>query len=208
MTRFFTDGLERLPDGRQVAPAASRNALAIYEVLADHLPPSGGMFEIASGTGQHAAHFAAVFPNWLWQPSEVDENRFASIRAWARASKGQIEEPVLFDASADPYPFAPDAILLVNVLHLMPAPVSEAIVKQAVRALSARGRGFFYGPFMRAGTYASDGDKRFDQSIRARDPVAGYVDDRAMESWINAAGGRVIERREMPANNLMWVFGG
>ncbi|MFN7238555.1 MAG: DUF938 domain-containing protein, partial [Brevundimonas sp.] len=48
------------PDGARSSPAAARNALAILEVLKAVLPPRGEVLEIASGTGQHAAAFAAA----------------------------------------------------------------------------------------------------------------------------------------------------
>ena len=51
-------------------------------MLKDVLPRSGLVLEIGSGTGQHAAHFAAYLPRLIWQPSDLPEN-FSSIRAWA-----------------------------------------------------------------------------------------------------------------------------
>jgi len=47
---------------RRHAPATTRNRDAIAAVLADWLPPAGKALEVASGSGEHAVHFAAVFP--------------------------------------------------------------------------------------------------------------------------------------------------
>mgnify|MGYP006278547191 FL=1 len=52
-------------DARRHSPAAERNAAPILAALQRLLPPSGLLLEIASGTGQHAAHFSAGLPGWL-----------------------------------------------------------------------------------------------------------------------------------------------
>jgi hypothetical protein len=44
------------------APATLRNRDAIAAVLGDWLPASGTVLEVASGSGEHAVHFAAAFP--------------------------------------------------------------------------------------------------------------------------------------------------
>ena len=53
------------------SPAAERNRQPIADVLARVLPPAGLVLEIASGTGQHAEHFARALPALTWQPSEL-----------------------------------------------------------------------------------------------------------------------------------------
>ena len=61
------------------SPAAERNQAPILDVLRGLLPDSAGVLEIASGTGQHAAHFAAAQPRWVWQPSEGDAQALPAI---------------------------------------------------------------------------------------------------------------------------------
>ena len=48
------------------APAALRNREPIANVLTDWLPVSGSVLELASGTGEHAVHFARRFPNLVY----------------------------------------------------------------------------------------------------------------------------------------------
>ena len=58
----------------QCAPSADRNKEPIAAVLAKYAPFAGGtpamLLEVASGTGQHAAHLATAFPHVVWQPTE------------------------------------------------------------------------------------------------------------------------------------------
>ena len=63
------------PDPRLYAPATARNRDPILDVLRRVLPPSGLVLEIASGTGEHAVHFAAAFPGLIYQPSDPDPDR-------------------------------------------------------------------------------------------------------------------------------------
>ena len=44
------------------APATLRNRDAIAAVLGDWLPASGTVLEVASGSGEHAVHFASALP--------------------------------------------------------------------------------------------------------------------------------------------------
>jgi len=67
---------------KQHAPAALRNREPIAEVLAQELPASGTVLEIASGTGEHAVFFASRFPALRWQPTDPSAEALASIAAY------------------------------------------------------------------------------------------------------------------------------
>ena len=68
-------------DLRWHSPAADRNKGPIACELQRLLPPRGQLLEIASGTGQHAAHAATALPGWRWQPTDADPGALASIAA-------------------------------------------------------------------------------------------------------------------------------
>lgn len=63
------------------APAAERNKGPILDVLLKILGPnfSGRILEIASGTGQHVAHFAKTFTKATFQPTEYDEQELGRL---------------------------------------------------------------------------------------------------------------------------------
>ena len=68
---------------RLESPAASRNEAPIREVLARVLPGGAGdVLEIAAGTGQHAVHFAAAFPEKVWWRTDIDDCCLSSVEAW------------------------------------------------------------------------------------------------------------------------------
>lgn len=50
--------------------ACERNRDPILAVLRGHLQDRSRVLEIGSGTGQHAAYFAAQLPHLLWQASD------------------------------------------------------------------------------------------------------------------------------------------
>jgi len=79
--------VEHGSDERMFAPYAERNKAPIFDVLNEVFPENADVLEIASGTGQHCAHFAAQRPDWSWQPSEIDPERIKSINAYQDASQ-------------------------------------------------------------------------------------------------------------------------
>lgn len=190
------------------APATARNRDAIAAVLADWLPPSGTILEVASGSGEHVVHFAAVFPHLLWQPSDPDPAGFASIAAWsAEAGLPNIASPLALDAAAPEWPVErADAILCINMVHISPWEATLGLFAGAARLLAPGAPLILYGPYVEPGVPTVESNQAFDASLRARDPAWGLRDTDAVRAAATAAGFAFAERRAMPANNLMLLF--
>jgi len=55
------------------SPSAAQNAAPIFDQLLPRLAPGSRVFEIGSGTGQHAVHACTRRADLVWQPSERPE---------------------------------------------------------------------------------------------------------------------------------------
>jgi len=203
--RLPDSGAETLPDGRRMVPSAARNAGPILEQL-QGLGLAGRLLEIASGAGLHAARMAGPL-GLIWQPTDVETANFASIWAWAATAPAEIRPPLTLDATQAGWAAQVgqwDAILLVNLLHLIPAPGAETLLAELPKALAPGGTACLYGPFLRDGHATSPGDAAFDASLRAQNPEIGYKD----LDWVLAQlhlGGLQVQITQMPANNLLLV---
>ena len=199
-----------MADARRHAPAAERNREPILGVLRRVLPARGVVLEIASGTGQHVAHFAATLRDPAFQPSDRTDQDFASIRAWSAAAKlTNVRAPIVLDVTADPWPDAVDtvdAILNANMIHIAPWEACLGLMRGAGAHLAPGGVLVTYGPYKRGGVHTAPTNEAFDLDLRARDPRWGVrdLDDVAR---VAAEHGLVLEERvAMPANNLTVVF--
>lgn len=191
------------------APSAARNMEPIAAVLTRHLPATGQILEIASGTGQHICNYSIRFPGLKWQPSDMNPDNIATITAWAESSGAtNLHPPIILDATSQGWSKQwgeQDAILLINLLHLISNPETEALLDEVNRALAPGGRFMLYGPFRRGSAFASDGDKAFDAALRAQDPLIGYKDIEMIATRLADTGLSILDRIEMPASNIMMV---
>jgi hypothetical protein len=197
-----------LSDDRRSAPHVARNAAPIVEVLRGALPARGLALEIASGSGEHVLHFAAAFPQLLWQPTDPDPAAVRSIEAW-RAGSGlaNLLPAIALDARAADWPVAAaDAILCINMVHISPWAATAGLMRGAGRLLAAGAPLYLYGAYRQAGVPTAPSNEAFHASLKARDPEWGLktLEDVAAEAEKN--GLRLDAVTAMPANNLSVVL--
>ncbi|GHE02858.1 methyltransferase [Defluviimonas sp. 20V17] len=195
--------------GCRISPSALRNVEPILAQMELHAPQTGRALEIASGTGQHMVRYAARRPNLTWQPSDLNPANMASIAAWRQASgAANIRAPITLDAGTPGWAakLGPlNLVVMVNVLHLVTEAAACTILAETAAALAPAGVALIYGPFLRDGVPTSEGDRRFDESLRAQNAGLGYKDAAWVAARLAAAGLTPAPPAEMPANNLMFV---
>lgn len=211
--------MSAVSDRRLKSPATARNRDPILAVLREHLPPLARVLELASGSGEHGVHFTQAMPGWQWQPSDTEPEALASIDAWRRyaqrAEQGRapaenLLEPIALDVTAS-WPGALhgasfDAIVAINLIHISPWRVTEALMRRAGEHLVDGGMLFLYGPYRRHGQHTSSSNQAFDANLRARDPAWGVRDLESVEAEATANGLTLERVVEMPANNLSVIF--
>jgi SAM-dependent methyltransferase len=193
---------------RRTAPAAERNKGPILDVLKRVLADfTGGLvLEIASGTGQHVAHFAAALPALEWQPTETEESALPSIASWGEGL-ANVRAPLVLNVHQLPWPVArADAIVCINMIHISPWQATLDLMAGAARTLDQDGILFLYGPYRRFGGHTAPSNSAFDADLRSRDPAWGVRDMEAVEVVARGHGFALEEAVAMPANNFSVVF--
>jgi SAM-dependent methyltransferase len=195
-------------DSRLNNPAAERNKGPIGELLQRILAPRAFVLEVASGSGQHVAHFARLMPGTVWQPSDQDPAAFPSIRAWIAAERlANVREPIVLDVEHEPWPVRDvDGIVCINMIHISPWSATAALVRGAGATLRPSGVLYTYGPFRRNGRHTSGGNETFDAQLRMQDSRWGIRDAEDVATLADAAGFDLVGTHDMPANNTSLVF--
>jgi SAM-dependent methyltransferase len=195
-------------DARIHSPSTARNREPILQVLRRHLPSRGLVLDIASGSGEHVAHFAPAFPSLVFQPSDPDARARASIDAWTAAlGLANVRPAMALDATADVWPVdAANAVLCINMIHISPWSATEGLVRGAARVLPQGGALYLYGPYCRDGQHTAPSNAAFDRSLRAQNPEWGVRDLEAVATLAEAHGFGPPAVEPMPANNLSLVF--
>jgi SAM-dependent methyltransferase len=180
--------------------AAERNREPILAVLKGAFRDRRSVLEIGSGTGQHAAYFAAQLPHLVWQASDVAAN-LPGIRQWA-------SDPPPLELDVDrPFPsVAADAVFSANTCHILSWRQVERMFEGVAALLPAGGVFAVYGPFHYGGKPTAESNARFDAMLRARDPASGVRDFEVVRELAKRHGLELEEDNVMPANNRLLVF--
>ena len=189
-------------------PATLRNRDAILDVLRVVLPSSGLVLEIASGSGEHAVHFAKAFPSSTFQPTDPEDAALKSIAAWVEDSGlTNIRAPLMLDAASETWPVtAADAVICINMIHIAPWRAAQGLIHGAAKALRTGFPFYLYGPYRQADVVTAPSNEAFDASLKSRNRDWGLRNLEEVAALAKRAGFSTPEVTQMPANNLSVVF--
>ncbi len=192
--------------------AWQRNRDPILHAFKTFLPTSGDVLEFASGSGAHIAYFAPHFPGIRFQPSDCDTAMFGAIRV-NRSGAGNVADPLEIDLTKpETWPDGKDrlydAVFAINVLHVAPVAGVDGLAEIAARVLKPQGILAIYGPFKVDGTYTTPSNEAFDEKLLSTGNFEwGLKDVRDLERAANRRGIVLNRQFDMPAANLLLVFG-
>lgn len=196
---------------RPFSQACEQNQHIILAVLKDYLVEPQWVFEIGSGTGQHAVFFARELPFLHWQPSDLSEN-LPGISAWIEYSGlDNISHPITLDVASTNWPeISAGCFFSANSLHIMSWNHVIAFFGGLARVAEPNAHLIVYGPFNYNNEFTSESNREFDAYLRSRDPLSGVRNFDDIDELANAAGFTLLEDRAMPANNrtLVWKKAG
>ncbi|MFA5983564.1 MAG: DUF938 domain-containing protein [Methylococcaceae bacterium] len=187
--------------------ACENNKPPILQIIKDIFTEAITVWEIGSGTGQHACHFAAELPHLTWQPTDRTEN-LAGIQLWLDETPiNNIKPPLCLDVADPVWPCQHiEALFTANTLHIMSWQHVEVLFARLAAYLTINAPVCLYGPFNYQGRYTSDSNANFDQWLKNRDPLSGIRDFEAINALAEQAGLSLLADHPMPANNRLLVY--
>ena len=92
------------------------------------------------------------------------------------------------------------------MIHITPWEATLGLFAGAARLLALGAPLILYGPYIEPDVPTATSNIAFDASLRARNPTWGLRDTDVVKRAAAEAGLAFMERRAMPANNLMLLF--
>ncbi|XP_060822917.1 methyltransferase-like 26 [Bombus pascuorum] len=198
-----------------IYPAAERNKNPILSVLQKYIQhgPDKTFLEIASGSGQHIAHFATRFPQISFYPSEYESRLFESIAAHTNGLIN-VKDPLKIDITTDFHTWGNnifkeaniDYIYNANMIHISPYQCCVGLFNNAGKLLKDDGILFTYGPYAIDGKITPESNVNFNKSLKLQDSNWGLRDINDLKALAEKNGIKLINVIDMPANNktIIW----
>ena len=186
--------------------ACENNKLPILTQLQLLFKEPTSVFEIGSGTGQHAVFFAEQLPHVCWQSSDCAENVEFIQRRIDLSGLTNLPLCMQFEVGKHPWPEKLENVFSANTAHIMPWPLVGKMIEGAGRHLNVGGFLILYGPFNYHGEYTSESNRAFDAFLKARDPQQSIRDFEVIDQLAQKSGFMLRQDVAMPANNRLLVF--
>lgn len=187
--------------------ASERNKVPILDILKLELAEITEVWEIGSGTGQHAVFFSKALPHLSWHTCDLKENHQDIQARITMAQLPNLKPPIELDVKRFPWQMPPvQAVFSANTLHIISQEAVQAFFKGIAQKLLKGGKLCVYGPFKYQGDFTSDSNGRFDLQLKQRDPNSGIRDFEWVNQLAQTANCFLENDHEMPANNRLLVW--
>ena len=192
---------------KSFSQACENNKQPILQIIKTIFLESSTVWEIGSGTGQHACYFAHYLPHLNWQPTDKEEN-IDGINCWVEESGlSNCLQSLALNVMDKKWPCQTiDALFTANTLHIMSWNEVDCFFAGLKAYLTENATVCIYGPFNYHGQYTSNSNKQFDHWLKARAPQSGVRDFEAIEQLAKTASLSIKNDFSMPANNRLLVF--
>ncbi len=187
--------------------ACENNKDPILQIIRTVFCQPTTVWEIGSGTGQHACYFARHLPHLEWQPTDRSEN-ITGISLWREDAKLANLKPALtLDVTDAAWPCTSiDALFTSNTLHIMSWDEVRIFFDRLTKHLNPKAFICIYGPFNYNGTYTSDSNTFFDQWLKSQNPSSGIKNFEDILFLSTSSGFSLLNDIAMPANNRLLVL--
>jgi len=187
--------------------ACENNKDPILQIISTVFCHPTTVWEIGSGTGQHACHFARHLPHLEWQPTDRADN-IQGIGLWLEETRlPNLKPAITLDVTDTVWSCNKiDAVFTANTLHIMSWDEVQILFHRLAEHLNAKALVCIYGPFNYNGTYTSDSNARFDQWLKSQNRVSGIRHFEDIVLLATASGLQLISDNAMPANNRLLVL--
>lgn len=188
--------------------ACDRNQGPIFEVLKEIIgDDTVKIFEIGSGSAQHAVFMAPQLKNAVWTTSDVAAHQALIKETLAKAKVENIKGPFLYEVGKDNFPRVPyDVIFTANTFHIMSWKQCKTLIKELGTRLREGSQVIIYGPFNYNGEFTSESNANFNVWLKERNPESGIRAFEDVNSNMIKNGFSLYKDYEMPANNRILVY--
>jgi hypothetical protein len=192
---------------RPFSQACENNKQAILHKIRTVFNETNCVWEIGSGTGQHACYFAEHLPHLIWQATDRDEN-LSGIDLWLLESGlNNIPKSLALNVREAHWPCQQiEAVFTANTLHIMSWQAVEDFFIGLARYLTESAVVCIYGSFKYAGEFTSKSNAQFDLWLKERDASSGIRDIEAVAKLAKIARLSITDDFTMPANNRLLVL--
>lgn len=207
--------LDPHPLSDYVAWAGGRNREPILNVLKQKLPENPGkVLEFASGSGMHINYFAPNFSHLQFHPSDKDTEVFDAIKTRTQEEgNSNIVDPVHLDLTKSQswtkleQEGSFDAIFCINIFQVAPISIADGMMECAAHLLSQEGIMLIYGPFQVEGTFSTQSNQEFHETLRSAGVIEwGLKDVVDIKKAAAQFDLKLAEIVDMPANNFSLII--